>query len=250
MSVEVTRTPEVAWVTFSGTRGNVLDTPTIRGLEAAVDETAGDSGLKLIVFEGAGKDFSFGASVEEHRGEQVAEMLATFHDLFRRIEATRVPTAAVVRGRCLGGGVELAAFCGHVIASPEATFALPEVRLGVFPPMGVIIARWRCGGVRATQYVTLGRTVSAPEAFAAGLVDELAPDPHEAMQRYAVQLSPLSASSLRYAWSAARMPLRERMEQELPRLERLYLEELMATFDANEGISAYLERRPPAYVNQ
>lgn len=250
MSVEISHSPGVAWVTFGNGRGNVLDSPLLTDLAGAVERVATDSSLKLIVFEGAGVDFSFGASVEEHRGDQVRAMFATFHGMFRRIDATHVPTAAVVRGRCLGGGLEFAAFCGHVACAPNAVLALPEVRLGVFPPLGAVVLPWRCGGSRSTDLITLGGAIPVAEALAVGLVDEVADDPAAAAWAYSERFTKLSASSVRHAWTAARLGLSDRLREDLPRLEGLYLKQLLATHDAHEGIAAYLERRPPAYVNR
>jgi cyclohexa-1,5-dienecarbonyl-CoA hydratase len=230
-------------------KGNVLDARMVAAIAAALEAHGAAPALRAIVFEGAGPSFCYGASVAEHTRPRAAEMLAGFHGLFRRLAELAVPTVAVVRGACLGGGLELAAFSSFVFAAPDATFGQPEIKLGVFPPMASLILPWRLGGGRALALCVAGRAMTAVEALAAGLVHEVAADPAEAAQRFiAAELLPKSGPSLRFAERAARLELARVLGSALPELERLYLDELMATPDANEGIAAFLERRPPRWV--
>jgi len=202
----------------------------------------------LLVFEGEGKHFSFGVSVPEHLPDQVAKMLADFHALFRELEALARPTAALVRGQCLGGGLELALFCGRVLAEPSARFAVPEVKLGVFPPMGALLLPWRVAGARATAMIVGGETVDAEQALKIGLIDSCDDDAEAALSAYyEAEIAPKSPVGLRYAWRAARMPLTDRLERDLPRLERIYLDELMKHHDPVEGLEAFIERREPLW---
>lgn len=250
MSAKLTLEGGLAWITLDRPRANVLDAAMIASIRGHLESLRRVDELKCLVFEGAGTEFCFGASVEEHQPAQVAEMLGTFHALFRELEALGVPTAAAVRGRCLGGGLELAAWCGRVVAAPGATMACPEVKLGVFPPIGAIALDWRVGKGRACEMVITGGAVSAAEALAMGLVDELADDPAAAIRGwYGRHLAPLSAVAVRHAWRAVRLPLADRLSQDLPRLESLYLDELMKTHDAVEGIAAFIEKRPPTWTH-
>lgn len=232
-------------------RGNLLDEAMLAELTrvlGALEGGGADPLLRAIVFEGAGAHFCFGASVAEHTRERAPAMLRQLHGLFRRLAALSVPTVAVVRGACLGGGLELAAWCSFVFASPDATFGQPEIKLGVFPPMASLILPWRLGGGRALDLCVSGRTVGAEAAHAWGLVHEVAADPAAAATRFiSEQLLPRSGPSLRFAERAARQALLRALDDALPALERLYLDELMATPDANEGIAAFLERRAPRW---
>jgi cyclohexa-1,5-dienecarbonyl-CoA hydratase len=228
---------------------NVLDETMVRGLAAALEAHGADPALRAIVFEGAGPSFSYGASVAEHTRDRAAAMLARFHGLFRQLSALGVPTLAVVRGACLGGGLELAAWCTWMFAAPDATFGQPEIKLAVFPPMASLLLPWRLGGGRALDLCLSGRTIAAAEAHALGLVHEVAADPAGTCARFvAAQLLPKSGPSLRFAERAARRELDRLLATALPELERLYLDQLMATPDANEGIAAFIERRPPRWV--
>lgn len=251
MSVRLDRHGGLTWLTLENGRGNVLDGDTVRALAAAVVEAARDPELRLLAFRAVGRDFSWGASVPEHVAHLAPAMLAELHQFFRVLEGTAVPTAAAVRGRCLGGGWELAGWCGHVVCAPDAVVGLPEITLGVFPPIGSLLLRWRAGGARATDLVISGRTLGAAAAVERGLVEEVAEDPEAAVLRwYETHLAPLSAASLKLAWRAARLPVARFLEEDLPRLERLYLDELLLTHDANEGIAAFLEKRPVHYLHR
>jgi cyclohexa-1,5-dienecarbonyl-CoA hydratase len=236
-------------IVFDAPKGNILDGKMIRAISEALDADV-ETGTKLVVFEGAGKHFSFGASVEEHRREEAPAMLDAFHGLFRQLARLAVPTCAIVRGQCLGGGLELASYCTFLVATPDARLGQPEIRLAVFPPMASLLLPWRIGGGAALDLCVSGRAVDAAEAHRIGLVNAVAEDPEAWVNAlFAESLRPTSASSLRFAERAARADLARRMEQDLPALERLYLDELMTTHDANEGIAAFIERRPPQLRN-
>ena len=229
-------------------KGNVLDAEMVASLRSRFGELTGAPGLSLVVFEGAGRHFSFGASVEEHLPESVERMLTSFHDLFRELEGLGIPTAALVRGQCLGGGFELATWCGQVFCTPDARFAVPEVGLGVFPPIAAVGLRWRVGGARATTMVLTGEAVDGENAARIGLVEGCVADPEAALQEWiGTAILPRSAVALSFAWRAARAPLARALHDELPALERLYLADLMATADPTEGLQAFLARREPQW---
>lgn len=233
-------------ITLNAPKGNILDIEMIRAIDEGIRTR--QAGLKGIVFEGAGKHFSFGASVSEHRAEEAPAMLEAFHGLFLYLAELGVPTLAAVRGYCIGGGLELAAYCTYIFAHSGAKFAQPEISLAVFPPMASILLPWRLGGAAGLDLCVSGRTLDCSEALSRGLVHATCEDPSAAASSFfSAHLAPLSASSLRFAERAARISLRSQLETELPKLERMYIEELMRTRDANEGIAAFLEKRPPSF---
>jgi cyclohexa-1,5-dienecarbonyl-CoA hydratase len=197
------------------------------------------------VIEGAGSDFSFGASVQEHLPDQVAAMLRRFRALLLAVLDCAVPLLPVVRGRCLGGGLELASLGHRIFASRDATFGQPEIALGVFAPAASVILPHRIPRAAAEDLCLTGRRLSAGDARAIGLVDEVVADPAAAALAWArVHLIPKSASSLRLAVRAVRIGLDRAIREDLPTLEELYVRDLMGTSDALEGLRAFLDKRP------
>jgi len=251
LSIERLEDGAVWRLAIGGSKGNVLDAELTRALDAALVEAAQAPGLKAILIEGQGRHFSFGASVQEHMPGEVAGMLRRFHALLLRMIDGPVPLLAAVRGQCLGGGLELVTACHRVFAARDARLGQPEIALGVFAPFASAALAERAGRRHAEDLCLSGRIVNAEEAFAMGLVDELCDeDPAERALAYARQhLLPRSASSLRFALRAVRCGLKQRLAAELPVLERLYLDELMATADAAEGLKAFLDKRPPEWKN-
>ena len=231
-------------VSLASPKGNVVDAAMTAELTELFRSAAAAKELRAVVLTADGPHFSFGASVEEHRKEQVRSMLEGFHGLFRQMADSGIPVIAAVRGCCLGGGLELAAFCQRIFAHPEASFGQPEIVLGVFAPVGSAILPDRIGRGAADDLLLSGRTVKANEALAMRLVDALADDPEEAALAWAREhLLPRSASSLRFATRASRLRFVEEFTETIDALERLYLDHLMETKDANEGIGAFLEKR-------
>jgi cyclohexa-1,5-dienecarbonyl-CoA hydratase len=175
-------------------------------------------------------------------------MLAGLHDFFRRHERLGVPTAALVRGRCLGGGFELALSSGWIFAGDDATLGCPEVKLGVFAPLASLLLPWRTGGSAATDLLVTGRVVDAATAKTLGIVNDVSPDPEAALWRwYDEHLAPSSAVALRHAWVAVRRPVRRMFDRDLAEIEALYMDSLMSHRDPVEGLRAFLEHRSPAW---
>ena len=232
-------------------KGNVVDAAMTRALTEAFASARTEPALKAIVLTASGPNFSFGASVQEHLPEHVAGMLHDFHALFRTIAAAEVPVLAAVRGHCLGGGLEIAAFCHRVFAAPDSRLGQPEIALGVFAPVASLLLPHRIGRAAAEDLCLSGRTIGAEDALRVGLVDEIADEPEAKALAYAeANLCRHSASSLRHAVRAVRGAFVETLFERLAELEQDYLVDLMATADATEGIEAFLHKRPPQWRNQ
>jgi cyclohexa-1,5-dienecarbonyl-CoA hydratase len=233
-------------VAIGGLKGNILDAAVMLALTELFRDTAAARHLKAICLEGQGAHFSFGASVPEHMPPLAEAMLEAFHGALLAMMDSGVPVLAAVRGQCLGGGLELVSLCHRVIAARDARLGQPEIVLGVFAPVASIVLADRVGRGAADDLCLSGRSVTAEEALAMRLVDQVADgDPADAAIAWArTHLLPKSASSLRYAVRASRLALRARLAHELPAIERLYLDGLMSTADALEGLKAFMERRP------
>ena len=245
------RAGEFVRILLDRPKGNILDLEMLTALRAALAALARDPGpAKLVVFEGAGAHFSFGASVPEHLPEKAGTLIPAFHAFFRELEALGIPTAAVVRGQCLGGAFELALWCGMVFAEPSARFGVPETKLGVFPPVAALALPWRVSGARSTQLILTGEVVEAEHAAAMGLVDVREPDAEAALRRwFDAHLAGKSAVAVRAAWRASRLRLAAALATDLRVLEAQYLNDLMKYRDPVEGLTAFLERRAPVWTH-
>lgn len=251
LQVTTERGGELLRLRLDRPKANVLDAALVGALRDEVAAIGVPGRLKLLLFEGAGSHFSFGASVAERLPGKMRGMLTAFHALFREIEALGIPTAAIVRGQCLGGGFELATSCGYVVCDPTARFALPEIRLGVFPPVAAATLSWRVPGAVATRLLLSGEVVTGAEAVRIGLAEACSDDPEATLAAwFDATLAPRSAPALRFAWRAARRPLTRLLQDELPALEALYLDELMGCRDPVIGLEAFVERRRPTWEHQ
>jgi cyclohexa-1,5-dienecarbonyl-CoA hydratase len=229
---------------------NILDTAMLAELRDALLEVKDDRAMLVIAAEG-GKAFSAGASVQDHVGDRVATMLTAFHDCFRILNRLELVTVALVNGVALGGGCELAFGCDFVLASERAKFGQPEIHLGVFPP----VAAWQLSHLPARrkglELLLSGNHVDAQTAASLGLVNAVLPgdDFERTAEEWLAQITRHSASSLRFAKRAFRMAERDQFEERLADIERLYLQELMRTRDAEEGLRAFMEKRKPSWTD-
>lgn len=231
-------------------KANIIDAEMIAALQEAFERPAPPA-LTAILIDAQGPNFSFGASVAEHMPGQCRAMLAELHRLIGSIVASPIPVLVAVHGKCLGAGLELA-LSGHLVfAAPDAELGQPEIKLGVFAPAASCLLPELVGPSRATDLLLSGRTISGEEAVSLGLARHAQPDPADAARAYfSEHLSPKSASSLRYAVRAARAEFAARIKVRLGQVERLYLDELMSSRDALEGLQAFLAKRSPQWEHR
>jgi cyclohexa-1,5-dienecarbonyl-CoA hydratase len=225
-------------------KANLIDAQMIAALDDALTVHLGQPSLSAVLIDAEGPHFSFGASVEEHMPGLCAEMLRGLHGLILRLIESPVPVLVAVRGQCLGGGLELA-LAGHLVfVAPDAVLGQPELKLGVFAPAASCLLPECVGPGRALDLLLSGRSIGGAEAALLGMVHEAADDPERAAFAYFdAHLKPKSASSLRHAVRAARHDYAARVKVKLAAVERLYLDELMTTADALEGLQAFIGKR-------
>ena len=232
-------------------KANLIDAAMIAALHGALREFGGHARLRGVLLEAEGPHFSFGASVEEHLADRCAAMLASLHALVLAMLEFPVPILVVVRGQCLGGGLEVALAGGPIFASPDAQLGQPEMKLGVFAPAASCLLPYRLSQAAAEDLLFSGRSISGTEAKAIGLVEALAEDPEAAALAYFdTHLAPKSAAALACAVAAVRAPLVADVRRRLDELVSLYVDTLMKTRDANEGIAAFLARRQPLWEHR
>ena len=231
---------------------NVIDIPMMEELSQALNQLEARADVTILIFSGSQPAFSAGVDVAAHTPDKVQEMLAKFHGVIRSVVASKKVTIAAVHGHCLGGGAELAMICDLVYTSELATWAFPEIKLACFPPVAVTALTALVGQKQAADLVLTGRSITGKEAAAMGLANAVVPevDLERTVEETIQQLVALSPTALAitkkaiYAWDSIHF------DKGLARAEKIYLEELMKTADAQEGIRAFLEKRQPNWTGK
>lgn len=241
-------------ITFARPPLNIFNIAMMREIDDALNECLGHHEMVAVVFdaEREARAFSAGVAIEEHVAETIYQMLESFHDIFRTLEAMAKPVVAIVDGAALGGGCELVAGCDIVISSDRARYGQPEIKLGVFPPVAAILLPRIIGERRAREIILTGELIDAHEALQLGLVSYVvAPDQLETKtQEILARLRELSAPALEMTRRALDIGRGFSFEDALARVEDLYLNDLMKTEDANEGVAAFMEKRKAVWRNR
>jgi cyclohexa-1,5-dienecarbonyl-CoA hydratase len=241
--------PPVARVTLNNPPLNVIDIPMMDELASVLAQIEADPAISIIVLRGEGKGFSAGVDVAAHTPDKVRSMLEGFHAVIRALVASRKVTVAAVHGNCLGGGAELAMMCDIVITTADATWGFPEINLGCFPPVAATALSALIGQKRAADLMLTGATMLGTEAAEIGLAtravmaDNMDATLTKALDHLQKQ-SPVAlaiAKKAIYSWDSMHF------DKGLARAEKIYLEELMKTEDAREGVRAFLEKRNPSW---
>jgi cyclohexa-1,5-dienecarbonyl-CoA hydratase len=250
--IKATRQDGMGTITLNRPPLNILNMAMMAEICDVLDSWRDKRDLKVVLFDGAGKCFSAGVDVKEHIGDLAPKMIDLFHGMFRAMDRLGAVTIASVHGSCLGGGCELAVFCDLAIASRDATFGQPEIMVGVFPPIAAYLFPRIIGHKAAMELVLSGRTVSAEEAVALGLVNRVVDRAtlEKATREFVKPYLGLSAEILRQTKRAIRAGLNDDLEPSLQIIEDIYLSKLMKTHDANEGLAAFVEKRKPRWKNE
>lgn len=239
----------IATITLRNPPLNVIDIAMMEELASALSDIEAQPRIAVVVIRGEGKSFSAGVDVAAHTPDTVTLMLEKFHRVIRALVASKKVTIANIHGHSLGGGAELAMVCDVVYTTDDAHWGFPEIQLGCFPPVAVTALSALVGQKRAADLILSGRTISGSEAAEIGLATqsvssaELDRIVQEAVSTFSA-LSPAALAITKkahYAWDAVHF------DKGLARAEKIYLEELMKTEDAKEGIRAFMEKRKPEW---
>jgi cyclohexa-1,5-dienecarbonyl-CoA hydratase len=250
LTVEVTA--PVARLALRNPPLNVIDLPMMEELGQALAEIEARSDVSVIVVSGEGRAFSAGVDVAAHTPDKVDVMLLRFHAVIRALVSSKKLTVAAVHGHCLGGGAELALVCDMVYTAASAQWGFPEIKLACYPPVACTALAALVGQKRAAELILTGRMISGLEAAEIGLANRAVPDEELAgvvdqTVKDLLKLSPAALAVTKkaiYAWDAMHF------DKGLARAEKIYLEELMKTTDAQEGIRAFMEKRPPNWTGK
>jgi cyclohexa-1,5-dienecarbonyl-CoA hydratase len=242
----------VATLTLNRAPLNWLNIEMMAEFNSYLESLMKEKSLKLLVIQAVGKAFSVGVEVADHLGDLGPKMIETFHRMFRLMDAVKVPSLAVVNGSALGGGCELALYCDMVIATERAKFGQPEIQVGVFPPIAALILPRIIGRKKAMELILAGDTISVQEALGLGLINKVVPEASLAqeVEAFIGKFTKLSGIILKLTKEAALAGLNDDLDQGLKTIEKIYLDKVMKTHDAMEGLKAFLEKRKPTWKNE
>lgn len=246
--IKTSQTDRYYRITLADPPLNILDIEMMEELLAAIKDIESDHSMLVIDAEGD-RVFSAGASVADHLPDRVERMLHVFHECCRRVHRLGMVTVAFVDAPALGGGCELALSCDFVLASERATFGQPEIVLGVYPPVGVYQMSRQVPPRIGLEMLMTGEPISAERAYEIGMINAVFPSGEfaERCDQWLAKIDRHSPSSLWFLKRAYRLASNEELEKKLAATERFYLEELMKTEDANEGLRAFMAKRRPAW---
>jgi cyclohexa-1,5-dienecarbonyl-CoA hydratase len=249
INIEVSIKDGLGTITLNRPPVNVLNIAMMEEMNEVLQAWQKEKSLKIVLFNAKGKCFSAGVDVGEHMGDMAPKMIAAFHGIFRNMDQLGVPTIAATYSSCLGGGCELAVFCDLVVAAEGSKFGQPEIQVGVFPPIAAQIMPRIIGRKAAMDLILSGRIISAEEACRMGLVNKVVKneDLQKETDEFIKPYLNLSGEVLRLTKKAIMQGLRDDFEPSLKLIEKIYLDELMPTHDAQEGLHAFLEKRKPVW---
>ncbi|HWP42097.1 MAG TPA: enoyl-CoA hydratase-related protein [Blastocatellia bacterium] len=252
--IQFSITDRVARITLARPPLNVMTISMMREIADAVNRTSTMSDVCAIVFAAApaARAFSAGVSIEEHRPETVYQMIETFHSIFRSLDIVSKPVIAAVAGAALGGGCELVAFADIAIAAQSARFGQPEIKIGVFPPLAAVVLPRVIGEKRAREMVLTGELLTAEAAQRIGLINHVVGDGDLESKTNEIlnALRQLSVPALEMGRRAMVQARGLPFEEALKRSEDIYLNQLMSYKDPQEGVEAFIAKRPPRWKHK
>ena len=245
----------VAHLTLNRPKQNIMNIEMLGEIAAAIDGLSTREDVKMILLDAAPECegfFSMGVGAEGYFSQMVFQMMDAFHNVFRAMIEISKPVLAVVDGVASGAGAELAAFCDLVVATENAQFRQPEIKLGVFPPLGAVVYPRIIGPHRAMELLLTGDPIDAVQAVQMGLVNRVVPQAQlqetvdNLVKRISDQSGPVLKLLKRVVFEGTWHPF----DQALKRSQDLYLRDLSELEDSQEGLRALIEKRKPVWKNR
>jgi enoyl-CoA hydratase len=232
---------------------NALNAKVNEEMNAAIDAFEADDNIGCVILTGSEKAFAAGADIKEMSGKSHMDVFRRdFAANWDRVARMRKPVIAAVAGFALGGGCELAMQCDIIIAADTAKFGQPEIKLGVIPGIGGTQRLARAvGKAKAMDLILTGRMMDAAEAERSGLVARVVPAASlmEEAMKVAETIAAMSQPSLIAAKEAVNRSFETSLAEGV-RFERRVFHALFATKDRKEGMAAFIEKRPPRFMNE
>ncbi len=241
----------VATLTLNRPPLNVMHLEMLEQINAALLDLRGRSDLKVLLVRGSPEAFSAGIDLTEHTRDKVGRLIQVFHRTFETIRLLDVIAVAAVEGVAFGGGFQLAIGCNLVVASESARFAVPETKIGLFPPLACVVLPRAAPRRKAMEWILTGDEIPASELMSHGLVNKVFPDASfdAHLDDFITKLSSKSGPVLQLAKRAQTESYYSGYEEALYKAENLYLRDLMALDDSVEGVEAWLEKRDAQWTD-
>ncbi|UCG44759.1 MAG: enoyl-CoA hydratase/isomerase family protein [Candidatus Bathyarchaeota archaeon] len=249
-NIVFTKDNGAATITINRPPLNVLNVETLQEISKALDDVQKDEALKVLVITGTGeKAFSAGVEIEDHLPDKIEKTLEAFHNVFYTLISIKKATIAAVRGFAYGGGCELAAACDIIVASEDAQFGQQEVKVGAIPTVATVLLPRLVGRKKALEMVLLGNTIPATEAKEIGLVNNVykVEEFEAATSKLIDRFRTKSSAVLPLIKEAVHQGLHKDFKEALEGVTEIYLNKLITTEDAVEGLKAFLEKRKPVW---
>ncbi|WP_100401022.1 enoyl-CoA hydratase/isomerase family protein [Bacillus sp. FJAT-44742] len=248
-TIKVSIEDHIASITLAREPVNILNIQMMKEISEALEIVISRNDLNALVIRAEGKAFSAGVAIEDHVGELAEPMIHAFHKLFHQLSKVPIPTIGVVEGAAIGGGCEVASFCDITVASRSSKFGQPEINLGLFPPVSAAYFPWLMGYNLTMELLLTGRTLKAEEAKEYGLINTVVSE--EEVESYVHELlesmKAKSREALKLTKKAVRTSMAVSITGAISEVEQIYLQELMKTNDAKEGLSSFMEKREPVW---
>ena len=243
---------KIARLTLARPPVNVLNIAMLHEMNHHLESLMDKENLSALLIDGDGKTFSAGVDVPEHTAARADEMIETFHAMFRIMHRLPMPTVCAVHGGVYGGAMEVAIFCDIILAADNLKIGVPEITLGVFPPLAIAHLSKLIGAHRAAELIFMGTVLNSEEALRIGLVNHCYPAEQfqASVDAFVQRFQNLSSFSLRTAKRAFRRAVFADFEPSLTVAETIYLRDLMTGHDPMEGLTAFMEKRKPVWTDR
>ncbi len=245
----------VAHLTMNRPKQNIMNIEMLKEIARALESLYMREDVRMILLDSAPECegyFSMGVGAEGYTSQMVFQMMDAFHDVFRAMIELSKPVLAVVDGVASGAGAELATFCDLVIATEKAQFRQPEIKLGVFPPLGAVVYPQVIGPRRAMELLLTGDPINADEALQMGLVNRVVPRAalKETVDALVKRISDQSGPVLKLLKQVIFEGTWRPFNEALKKAQDIYLNQLFALEDSQEGLRALVEKRKPVWKNK
>jgi cyclohexa-1,5-dienecarbonyl-CoA hydratase len=245
----------VAHLSMNRPKQNILTIPMLKEMTRAIESLNVRENIRLILLDSTPECegcFSVGVGAEGYTTQMVFQMMDAFHNVLRAMHDISKPVLAVVDGLASGAGCELAALCDLAIATENAQFRQPEIKLGVFPPFGAVVYPRVMGPKRAMEFLFTGDTYTAQQALAMGLVNRVVPRSElqatvdALVKRICDESGPVLALLKQVLFEGTWRPFNEALKK----AQNIYLNQLFDLEDSQEGLRALVEKRKPVWKNK